>query len=50
MKDVRLFLNSVDRGLRLIRDAGVDAQTERQETEEDIILTIRIPKRRQKRA
>ena len=50
IKDVRLFLNSVDRGLRLIRDAGVDAQTERQETEEDIILTIRIPKRRQKRA
>ena len=25
IKDVRLFLNSVDRGLRLIRDAGVDA-------------------------
>ena len=50
IKDVRLFLNSVDRGVRLIRDAGVDARTERQETEEDIILTIRIPKRRQKRA
>ena len=50
IKDVRLFLNSVDRGLRLIRDAGVDARTERQETEEDIILTIRIPKRRQKQA
>ena len=50
IKDVRLFLNSVDRGLRLIRDAGVDARTERQETEEDIILTIHIPKQRQKRA
>lgn len=50
IKDVRLFLNSVDRGVRLIRDAGVDARTERQETEEDIILTIRIPKRREKRA
>lgn len=50
IKDVRLFLNSVDRGVRLIRDAGVDARTERQETEEDIILTIRIPKQRQKRA
>ena len=50
IKDVRLFLNSVDRGLRLIRDAGVDARAERQETEEDILLTIRIPKRRQKRA
>lgn len=50
IKDVRLFLNSVDRGLRLMRDAGVDARTERQETEEDIILTIHIPKQRQKRA
>ena len=44
LKDVRLFLNSVDRGLRLIRQAGVDAETERQETEEAIILTIRIPR------
>ena len=44
LKDVRLFLNSVDRGLRLIREAGVDARTERQETEDAIILTIRIPR------
>lgn len=44
LKDVRLFLNSVDRGLRVIREAGVDAQTERQETEDTIILTIRIPR------
>ena len=27
IKDVRLFLNSLDRGLRLIREAGVDART-----------------------
>ena len=32
--------------LRLIREAGVNAETDRQETEEDILLTIRIPKRR----
>lgn len=44
LKDVRLFLNSVDRGLRLIRDAGVDARAERQETEDSITLTIRIPR------
>ena len=50
IKDVRLFLNSVDRGLRLIRDAGVDARTERDETEDQIILTIRIPKQRRKEA
>ena len=46
LKDVRLFLNSVDRGLRMVRDAGIHADCDRQETEEDILLTIRIPKRR----
>ena len=50
IKDVRLFLNSVDRGLRLIRDAGVDARTDRHETEEEIVLTLRIPKQRRKEA
>lgn len=44
IKDVRLFLNSLDRGLRLIRDAGVDADCGREETEDSILLTIRIPK------
>ncbi|MBP3509371.1 ParB/RepB/Spo0J family partition protein [Oscillibacter sp.] len=47
LKDVRLFLNSLDRGLRMVREAGVDARTERQETEDSILLTIRIPKQRQ---
>lgn len=50
IKDVRLFLNSVDRGLRLIRDAGIDAACGREETEEDILLTIRIPKQRHRQA
>jgi len=49
LKDVRLFLNSLDRGLRLVREAGVDAAYDRQETEEDILLTIRIPKQRSKK-
>lgn len=44
LKDVRLFLNAVTRGLTLMRDAGVDAQCDRQDTEEDILLTIRIPR------
>ena len=43
-------MNSLDRGLRLIRDAGVDAKTERDETEDQIVLTIRIPKQRRKEA
>lgn len=44
IKDVRLFLNSVDHGLALIQSAGIDARSLREETEEAIILTIRIPR------
>ena len=32
LKDVRLFLNSVDRGLRIVRDAGVEAKCLREDT------------------
>lgn len=46
LKDIRLFLNSLDRGLQLIRSAGVNADCGRQETEEEILLTIRIPKQK----
>ena len=46
IKDVRLFLNSVDRGLHLMRQAGVDAGWDRRDTEQEILLTIHIPKRR----
>lgn len=48
LKDVRLFLNSVDRGLGLMRRAGVEAQMERTDTEEEILLTVRIPRQRAK--
>lgn len=44
VKDVRLFLNSLDRGLKLIREAGISADCGRVDTEDDILLTIRIPK------
>ena len=44
-REVRVFFNSVNRQLDLIRSAGVDAQSQRQETEREIVLTIRIPKR-----
>ncbi|MBQ0037358.1 MAG: ParB/RepB/Spo0J family partition protein [Clostridiales bacterium] len=45
IKDVRLFLNSVDRGVNLMRRAGVEADCGREDTEDTIFLTIRIPKR-----
>ena len=44
LRDVRLFLNSIDHQLDLVRAAGVGASRERQETEQEIVLTIRIPK------
>ncbi len=45
LKDVRLFLNSVDRGLSMMRSAGVNAQCGREDTRDAILLTIRIPKK-----
>ena len=46
IKDVRLFLNSVSRGMETIRRAGVDARYDKKESDEEIILTIQIPKKR----
>ena len=45
IKDVRLFLNSVERGVKLMQGAGVGAQVARQDTDSEICLTVRIPKR-----
>ena len=44
LKDVRLFLNTVTRGLSMMKSAGVNANCKRQETADAIQLTITIPK------
>lgn len=44
IKDVRFFLNTVTRGLTMMKTAGVDAACDRKETSDSILLTIRIPK------
>ena len=44
IKDVRLFLNSIDRSLEIMRQAGIPAQLGRENTREGIVLTIRIPR------
>jgi len=44
IKDVRLFLNTVNRGLDMMNTAGVNAACQRQDTEHEILLTIRIPR------
>jgi ParB family chromosome partitioning protein len=44
LRDVRVFLNTLNHNLDLIKSAGIAADCGRQDTEEAIVLTIRIPK------
>lgn len=45
LKDVRLFLNSVEHNLEIMKNAGIPAACGREETDDEIVLTIRLPKR-----
>lgn len=42
MKDVRVFMNSLHRGVEMMRRGGVDAEVSRRETEQELTVTIRI--------
>ena len=44
MRDIRLFLNTVQKGLAIMNSAGVAACCGREESDREILLTIRIPK------
>ena len=44
LKDVRIFLNTVARGLSMMNRRGVKAVCERTDTEGELVLTIRIPR------
>lgn len=46
IKDVRLFLNSVKRSMDTMRLAGVDARCDREDSDDEIVMTIHIPKHR----
>ncbi len=46
LKDVRVFLNTLDRGLEVMRQGGIQADMKKQETDEALILTISIPRKR----
>lgn len=43
-KDIRLFINTIDHAVTAMKTAGIQAQSERTETEEYIECTVRIPK------
>ena len=49
LKDVRVFLNSLNRSLELMKQGGIDAGVKRVETEDSLVLTISIPKSRTER-
>ena len=44
VRDIRLFYNSVDRAVGVMRRCGVAVESKREETEEEIRLVISIPK------
>lgn len=44
MKDVRVFMNTLNRSLDLVRQGGIDATLSRAETDADLVFTVRIPK------
>ncbi|NLL38655.1 MAG: ParB/RepB/Spo0J family partition protein [Clostridiales bacterium] len=46
IKDVRIFLNTVTRGLDMMKQSGINAQYGKNETETDIVVTIKIPKKK----
>ena len=45
MKDVRVFMNSLNKSLDLMRRGGIDAGVTRLDTESEVVLTVRIPKK-----
>lgn len=47
LKDVRVFLNTLSRSINLMKQGGIDAGIQREETDDSLILTISIPKARQ---
>ena len=44
IRDVRLFMNTINKGLSIMNAAGIHAHCGREESESEILLTIRIPK------
>ncbi len=44
LKDMRLFMNTLDRSLELMRQGGIKADVQREETEKELVVTVRIDK------
>lgn len=48
-KNIRIFLNTFNHAVDIMRNAGIDAGTDEEETEEYYIYTVRIPKTKNNR-
>ncbi len=46
LKDVRVFLNTLTRGLDVMKQGGIDAGMQKHETDSELVLTISIPKQK----
>jgi ParB family chromosome partitioning protein len=44
IKDVRIFLNTLARTMSLMKQSGIEAESEQRETDKEIVVTIKIPK------
>jgi len=44
VRDVRIFVNSVNRAVDVMRSTGINASYDKTEEGNEIILTVRIPK------
>ena len=45
LKDIRIFYNSIDRAVDIVRQAGIDIESEREEGDDEAVVTIRIKKK-----
>lgn len=45
IKDVRIFMNTIDRAIHTMRVSGIDAISEQNETDEYLEYTVKIPKK-----
>jgi len=45
VRDVRIFVNSVNRAVDVMRSTGINASYDKQDSETELILTVRIPKK-----
>ncbi len=47
-KDVRIFVNTFNKAIQAMKDSGIDAKSNKTETEDYIEFMVRIPKNAQK--